>query len=84
MASPLKSLVCKIQHQSRMYDVFISLQLHATLKLMSSTPKPCMKNAGNMLFAVCRTAALEDVRGIKYSRLSPSIDHLLRELVSRP
>lgn len=84
MSSPLESLVCKIQHQSRMYDVFISLQLYATLKLMTSTPKPCMKNAGNMLFAVCRITALEDVHGIKYARLGSSIDHLSRELVSRP
>lgn len=43
-----------------------------------------MKNAGNMLFAVCRIAALEDVHGIKYARLSSLIDHLSRELVSRP
>lgn len=85
MQNAIESLVCTntawVQNGNMLF--WYPSQLYAALKLMTSTPNPCSKNAGNMHFTVsnCR---IGDVLGIRYARLVSSIDHLSMEPVSRP
>lgn len=82
---PWNPWFCKIQHQSRMYDVFIITPIACNAKAHDLRRRNRASKTPGICFLLCvELLALEYVHGIRYARLGFSIDHLSRELVSRP